>query len=168
MSRLGIFALWSTLAMAQAPAGPAAGQGAATIVDSGSTNRAGFRIVVRRSGSAELTLTPRRTAAADEPGKDPNKEPAKPPQPIVRTVPRNEVNRLFADLDAARPFASLPEARCIKSVSFGSTRTIEYGGEPSPDLSCGPEGSDALRDLIRDVDAIIDRFQPIERLKSRP
>jgi hypothetical protein len=151
------------LAMAQAPAVPGAGQGAATIVDSGSTNRAGFRIVVQRSGSAELTLAPRR-AGADEPGKG----PAKLPQPTVRIVPRNEVKRLFADLDAARPFASLPEARCIRSVSFGSTRTVEYGGEPSPDLSCGPEGSDALRDLIRDVDAIIDRFQPIEKLKSRP
>ncbi len=32
---------------------------AATIVDSGSTNRSGFRIVVDQTGAAEMTMVPR-------------------------------------------------------------------------------------------------------------
>ena len=63
--------------------------------------------------------------------------------------------RFHADLDAAKPFGSLPVVHCMKSASFGSTMTIEFGGEQTPDLKCGDGGNGAMRDLIRDANEIV-------------
>jgi hypothetical protein len=117
----------------------------ATIVNSGSTNRAGFRITVDASGVAEFVSMPRRRAAAAT-------EEAKP---IRVTVPRDVTDRFYGDLKAVGPLASLPEMHCAKSVSFGSTLAVAVGGEQTPDLSCGDGGNTALRDLIRDVNEIV-------------
>ena len=117
----------------------------AAIVDSGSTNRAGFRITIDHEGAAVLTSAPRRFAAR-----------GMPPDPIRRVVPKALRETFYADLRAAGPLASLPAMDCAKSVSFGSTLSVEFGGEQTPDLSCGDGGNAALRDLIRDVRQISD------------
>jgi hypothetical protein len=119
----------------------------ATITVSGSTNRPGFRIVVDQSGAAELTSTTRKLSTSQEQSK-----------PIRRMLPRATVERFQADLKAAKPFTSLPEVRCMKSASFGSTLTVEFGGEQSPDLRCGDGGNVAMRNLIRDANEIIALF----------
>ena len=46
---------------ARLPGSPS--DGAATIIDSGSTNRSGFRIVVDQTGAAEMTMIPRGVGA---------------------------------------------------------------------------------------------------------
>lgn len=120
---------------------------AVTIIDSGSTNRPGFRIVVDHSGEAELTSTPRKRGTSQEQSK-----------PVRRTLPRATVERFQADLKAAKPLTSLPEVHCMKSASFGSNLTVSFGGEQSPDLMCGDSGSAAMRNLIRDVNEIIALF----------
>ncbi len=120
-----------------------------TIVNSGSTNRAGFRIVIDDSGAAAWTSSRRRFGP----------ENAQTAEPVQRKLPRASVDRLFADLTAARPLASLPAAHCGKSVSFGSTLTVLFGGEQTSDLSCGDGGNAAMRDLIHDVNEIVALFQ---------
>ena len=63
----------------------------ATIVNSGSTNSAGFRIDVRRSGMAVYTRVPRGANAAHE-----------EPEKSDREIPKDLASRLFADLDRRR------------------------------------------------------------------
>src|SRR5581483_10951165 len=120
----------------------------AAIVNSGSTNMGGFRILVGASGSAEYTARPRRVGP-------PSHESA---QPVRRKLPRSLVQRFYSDLDAAKPLSSLPEPRCMKSASFGSSLRVELGDQQTPDLSCGDAGSAALRKLIRDVNEIVSLF----------
>jgi hypothetical protein len=112
----------------------------ATIIDSGSTNRAGFRIEVKRSGLAEMI--------SDQRGK-----------PVQRNLPSTVTQRFYTDLDAAKPISSLPAIHCMKSASFGSSLTIAIGNEQTPDLNCGDGGSAAMRNLIRDVQDIMQLFQ---------
>ncbi len=120
-----------------------------TIVDSGATNLTGFRIVVQRSGKAVFVTTPGKFARrADE------KADTKQQQ-----LSHSLVNRLFADLEAVGPLSSIPERRCMKSASFGTTRTIEFGAEKTPDLSCGDEGNAKLKTLIDDVNEIVKLFE---------
>jgi hypothetical protein len=126
---------------------------AAVIVNSGSTNKAGFRIVVERSGNAEYTPMPRR----------PNAPLIRPPEgttPVRRSIPDGLVRRLYSDLDAAKPLSSLPQARCAKSASFGFRLTIEFGGLETPDLSCGDGDNPKLRALIQDANEIGALFTP--------
>lgn len=109
----------------------------AVINDSGSTNSAGFKIVVQQSGKADYSS--RSTTKSV-------------------TVPDDLLHRFYADLDAAKPLSALPSKHCMKSASFGTTRTIEYAGQQSPDLSCRGTNNAQLQALIRDVDAIVKLF----------
>lgn len=119
-----------------------------TIVNSGSTNRAGFQIAVQKSGQAQYTLRPRRVEL--------NPSPA--PRTVDKTIPESLAKRLYADVDAARPLASLPPRSCMKSVSFGTRLTLQFGNDESPDLSCGDGGNEKLRALIADVNQIVKLF----------
>jgi hypothetical protein len=107
----------------------------ATIIDSGSTNRAGFRIEVGQSGVSEMT-----------------------PAHRTITLPPAVVQRFYTDLEAAKPLKSLPEVHCMKSASFGSALTVAFGNDQTPDLSCGDGGNAAMRNLIRDVNEIVGLF----------
>ena len=90
----------------------------AVIVNSGSTNTAGFRIAVDRSNNAEFTAGPPR----------PNRSPNGQPKQVRRELPSALVGRLFSDLEAAEPFSSLPSQRCFKSASFGTKLTMDAAG----------------------------------------
>jgi hypothetical protein len=133
--------------ISRVPGALGASPDAATIIDSGSTNRPGFRIVVDQSGVAEFTATPRRSVAPQE------------TKPFQRMLPHASVERFYADLNAAKPFASLPAVHCMKSVSFGSTLVVAFGGGQTPDLSCGDGGNTAMRNLIRDANEIVALFR---------
>lgn len=126
---------------------PATGD-SATIVNSGSTNLPGFRIVVAPSGIAEFTQIPR--------GRDAQAAKTKP---VRLTVSRMLTDRFFTDLKDASPLGALPEPHCMKSTSFGSRLTIEFGREQTPDLSCGSGGNPEVQSLIRDCNAIVALFQ---------
>lgn len=118
------------------------------IIDSGSTNRAGFQIEVKRSGVAEMTSNPRRGDAATEHAKA-----------VQRKLPSETVQRFYADLQAAAPVSALPPVHCMKSASFGSSLIVKIGNEQSPDLTCGDGGDEAMRNLIRDVQEIVSLFR---------
>jgi hypothetical protein len=138
--------LTAGLLLSLAPALAAADS--AVLLDSGSTNTAGFRIEVNRSGEAVYTPPPRR-------GRQPSEEQ---PKPRNRRIPSPLIKRFFADLDAQRPFSALPNRGCMKSVSFGTTLTVEYQGERTPDLRCGDHGHAGLKALIQDTGEIIGLF----------
>jgi hypothetical protein len=121
---------------------------AATIVDSGSTNRSGFRIVVDPTGAAEMTVVPRGVGARQA-----------QPEPVQRKLPQALVDSLYSSLKAARPIASLPAEHCMKSASFGSKMTVSFGGEETPDLNCGDGGNATLADLIKEVGKITAMMQ---------
>ena len=130
----------------------------ATIVNSGSTNTAGFRIAVKRSGAAEYITIPR--GANARPAEPEKAEPEKPePEKSGREISKDLASRLFSDLEAAKPLGGLPAPRCLKSKSFGSRLTIEFGGESTPDLSCGDGGNEHLRAIIRDVSEMVSLFR---------
>jgi hypothetical protein len=119
----------------------------AVIVDSGSTNRAGFRIEVGQSGVAEMTPAGRHAGPSSEQAK-----------PLQRALSSAVVQRFYTDLEAAKPLGSLPGVHCMKSASFGSALTVVLGNEQTPDLSCGDGGNAAMRNLIRDVNEIVALF----------
>lgn len=120
-------------------------RGFAAIVDSGSTNTNGLRIVVEPSGRTQSTLAPRGPQA-----------PAGESQAAAaKTVPASLARRLYSDLDAAWPLSSLPPQHCLKSASFGTKLTIEFGGQTTPDLSCGHTTDPRLRALARDAHEIV-------------
>jgi hypothetical protein len=121
---------------------------AATIVDSGSTNRSGYRIVVDQTGAAEMTMVPRGLGARQA-----------QPAPVQRMLPQALVDSFYTSLKSAKPLASLPAEHCAKSASFGSKLTVSFGGEATPDLNCGDGGNAALADLIKEVGKITAMMQ---------
>jgi hypothetical protein len=106
----------------------------AVIVNSGSTNVAGYTLRVRDNGWTTL----------DQAGATQHKR-----------VGEALAARFFADLRAAGPLDALPRAMCMKSTSFGSVTTISYRGARSPDVSC-PSTSAAQAALGTDVNALRD------------
>jgi hypothetical protein len=116
----------------------------AVIVNSGSTNRAGFRIEVERSGEAEYGSTPRGQTAEER---------------VQRKVPDALLQRFYADLEAAQPLSALPAERCAKSVSFGTRTTVELGSERTPDISCPNARNPNTKALMRDVGEIVQLFR---------
>ena len=116
-----------------------------TIVNSGSTNTAGYQIAVDQSGKADYQSQPSAGKAAA-------------PKTVSKTVPQSLASALYADVDAARPLSSLPARTCAKSASFGARLTVRFGAEESPDLSCGDGGNEKLRALIRDTNAVVKLF----------
>jgi|SRR5579863_1860370 len=119
-----------------------------TIVNSGSTNTAGFQIVVEKSGRANYTSQPRRI------------DQGAAPKAITKKIAKSVTARLYKDVADARPLASLPAPHCLKSASFGIRLTIHLADDESPDLSCGDGGDPKLAALIRDADAIVKAFKP--------
>jgi len=104
----------------------------AVIVNSGSTNLAGYRIEVAPDGHAQVTQG---TATREV------------------TIPAQLATRLYTDLAAAGPLDALPTQPCMKSVSFGSRTTLAYKTKTSADLQCG-QLSPAGRALAADAAAI--------------
>lgn len=108
---------------------------AVTIRNSGSTNSAGYTVVVHADRSADVVVGDARER---------------------RTVGAPQVRWLFLKVRAASPLDALPGGGCMKSASFGSTTTIAYDGHVSPDLSCGEDP--ASRELLRTANVIVDRL----------
>jgi hypothetical protein len=121
-----------TVAPQLIPAAVPTGTRTAQITNSGSTNRAGYTITVSRNGRTALQQGA---------------------FPIRRTISARLASRFFADLQAAGDVAKLPDAHCMKSVSFGTSTHVAYRGSVSPDISC-PSTSPHVRALEDDVQAI--------------
>jgi hypothetical protein len=151
--------VFTVMSLATAGYGPSAGRlaaqatngraprdrGFAAIVDSGSTNTSGFRILVEPSGRTQSIVVPR----------VPQGPPVELPVTTVGTIPATLARRLYSDLDTAWPLSSLPPQHCLKSASFGTRLMIEFADQTTPDLSCGNITDPSVRALARDAREII-------------
>jgi len=128
---------------------PAAPPDAAVIVNSGSTNARGYRIVVRPGGSALVSRQAEVTT--------------------IGIVSRETATRFFADLAAAAPLDAIGGAPCLKSASFGVRITVAWHGTQSPDLACptGPAGRTLLCD-IGTIERELDIRRSPPRLHLKP
>ena len=88
----------------------------ATIIDTGSTNRAGLRVTIDTEGHATV----------EAPGGEVRR--AQLPQDMCR--------QFLENVKASSPLNALPARHCFKSASFGSSLFVEFNGARSPDLSC--------------------------------
>jgi hypothetical protein len=122
-----------------------ASPGDAVIVRSASTNSAGYTIVVHPDYSAELIIDGTTKHGA---------------------VPAAQAKWLFEKLAAAGPLEALAARHCMKSASFGTSLTVSYRGQGSPDLSCG--GGDDARELARTAAVIAGKLGVPAFLPRRP
>jgi len=105
----------------------------ASIVNSGSTNTAGYTVDVWSDGSAAVTYQNRTAKKSFE-------------------ISSSLAGRFFSDVKAARD-GSAPASHCMKSASFGTATHVHWHGWISPDLDC--PGDDKLTTaLVNDVSAI--------------
>ena len=104
--------------------------GAAVLLDTGSTNSAGYRIVIQRSGAAEYVSGQRRSTGSVDGGL---------------------TQRLFAHLATATQSVSW-HAPCMKSVSFGTAFFVYWDHHRSADLTCPTDA--AWQSVYRDALAI--------------
>jgi hypothetical protein len=127
------------------PAGPfVVPPGAALIVNGGSTNFAGFKIAVARDGTA-VSQMPSGVALAH--------------------VAPATAKWLFEHLAADRPLDKLPPGECMKSVSFGSSTTIAWNGETTPDITCTSDPR--VAELNRTVSAIEKQLGIVPQPRNR-
>jgi hypothetical protein len=107
-------------------------QGAAVILDTGSTNASGYRIVVQANGTVEYTIdgTPQRASISGQ-----------------------SARAFFADLAAAAPLDHVTSQPCMKSVSFGTSLYVWWWAHGrSGDLRCPTDEHGAA--LRTDADSI--------------
>jgi hypothetical protein len=100
---------------------------AAVILNTGSTNTLGYRIVLQRTGAAEYVNGPKRATA---------------------TVPESLTAQFFKDVQAAMPLLSHTATTCMKSASFGSSLFVWWKGSRSGDLTC-PNGTPIAGDVTK-------------------
>ena len=105
---------------------------AAVIENSGSTNAAGYTIVISPDGNAvvrQYDSFQRKVAGAPQ------------------------TRWLFLKLREAAPLDSLATVHCLKSASFGSSTTVSWNDRSTADLSCG--GDPLSRELMRTIGVIV-------------
>jgi hypothetical protein len=143
---LAIFLLAGFLALSGVKAAsnePMSQKRKAEIINSGSTNAAGYQIVVDESGHAKYI-----------PGKG-RHGIASPDSEMEMEIPAEMVGKFFADIDRAGPLSKLPVGHCMKSASFGTMTFVKVGDDQSPDLSCTDQDP-RMDALYKDVLAIHD------------
>jgi len=91
-------------------------RGGAVILNTGSTNSAGYRIAIGQDGSATYV----------QPGR----------APVRGQVPADIANKFWSDVRAAMPLSQLRAGACMKSASFGVSMFVWWHGSRSPDVSC--------------------------------
>jgi hypothetical protein len=124
---------------------------AAVILNTGSTNTQGYRIIVQRSGAAEYVNGPKRATAM---------------------LPASLAEQFFTDVQAAMPLSSRGASNCMKSASFGYLQFVWWRGSRSGDLTCG--GSSAVSSDVVKIAQALDLstgarlMRPIPMLTNEP
>ena len=121
------------------PALKKAAEDTVTIENSGSTNTTGYQITVSSGGSASYLETNTRSTS-----------PENLLTPRIQALSKTITTKLFTDLAAAGPLASLPIRHTMQSVSFGTSTFVTYHGQRSPDLTApaSPQAMALREDVI--------------------
>ncbi len=120
------------------------------IVNSGSTNTAGYVIELKRNGLVHWTVAPRRRVTVAP-------ESSTTASPNQIRLPTARANEIFKAIDEASPFDQYQPVFCGKSVSFGTTLHLTYNGQQVSDLNCPMKDqrlvnlSKYIHDLIADL-----------------
>jgi hypothetical protein len=95
-----------------------------------STNTPHYCYTLTRSGALIKETGPSRVQLMR------GEQPAGQPAPVDQqgTIAAPLAEKIFGDVEAARPLSGLPREHCAKSVSFGTTTHVYFKGEKSPDL----------------------------------
>jgi hypothetical protein len=112
---------------------PAAGQetehgvegNLATILQSGSTNTRGYKVVIHNDGSATAEISGAPAIRKSEPARSQQFPPG--------TINTKTLRRLLAEIGDV---GKIPTGGCAKSASFGTRTEITYAGKTSGDLQC--------------------------------
>lgn len=104
----------------------------ATILNSGSTNTAGYKITLWSDGTATAQV-----------GRG---------APAPFTISKEAAERFFADVKAARGNGAQLQ-HCMKSASFGTRTIVQWHGWSSPDLQCPPFTAEVSA-LAKDVSEV--------------
>jgi hypothetical protein len=106
-----------------------------TILQSGSTNSRGYRVVIRTDGSATVELgSPRGRLNINREDSTQEKPQEFPP----RSVDAKALHHLLEEIGDV---SKIPTGGCAKSVSFGTRTQIVYAGKTSGDLQCVRQAS---------------------------
>jgi hypothetical protein len=105
----------------------------ATIVNSGSTNAAGYTISVWSDGTGSAMVRGATAATSF-------------------SISQEAAERFFQDVKAARSNGAQLQ-HCMKSASFGTRTVVQWHGWVSPDLQC-PPFTDEVRALAGDVQTV--------------
>jgi len=128
----------------QSEAGNQASGYLATIIQSRSTNTRGYKVIIRKDGSATAEVS---GGAGAQYG-----------QAFTENFPAGtiDVNTLEHLLQQVGDVSSIQAGFCAKSVSFGTRTQIEYDGKTSGDLQCvRPNGTRASPDASRQLSEFV-------------
>jgi hypothetical protein len=117
------------------------------IINSGSTNTAGYVIELQRNGLVQWTVAPR-----FRPTLSPVSSSTTAQNQI--RLPTLRANNIFQAVEEASPFDQYEPVFCGKSVSFGTTLHVTYNGQQTPDLNC-PMKDQRLVDLSKYIHDLI-------------
>ena len=117
------------------------------IVNSGSSNTAGYVIELLEDGTVTLTVAPRRQPILSSTQSNPTRASISP----------DLVNQLRQSVEQALPFDQYTSRFCIKSVSFGTALHLIYQNQQSPDLNCPLEDGRlvSLNKVVREVISVL-------------
>ncbi|CAF1503302.1 unnamed protein product [Didymodactylos carnosus] len=118
------------------------------VVNSGSTNKAGFDIKIKRDGITKWIVYPR-----SRPFGNNNYQPTEKGFKLSQEF----TNTLFNQIELTMPLNQYLDTHCIKSASFGSTLRVSYNDQTSPDLTC-PIDNEKLATLYTLVGDLIKKL----------
>jgi hypothetical protein len=114
---------------------------AAVILNTGSTNTLGYRIVIQRSGQAEYIRGTTRAVTHVDPAL---------------------AQQFFVDMQRDRPFAEHSISNCMKPASFATSLYVWWRGQRTYDLSCPVAPTEvAVAADARRIAAALGLAQPI-------
>ncbi|CAF1533142.1 unnamed protein product [Didymodactylos carnosus] len=114
------------------------------IVNSGSTNTAGYNINIERNGQTKYSVFRRFPIGGN-------------PQEKTTQLEQNLRENLFANIEMVMPLSQYPVKHCMKSASFGYSLRVTYNEQTSPDLAC-PLSEEKLVNVnkfVRDIVAYL-------------
>lgn len=119
------------------------------IVNSGSSNTAGYTIDLQEDGTVSWTVADRPHSILST--------TAPSPTNMTSQISIALTNAVFRSVKQASPLNQFPIHFCIKSVSFGTMLHVIYHGEQSPDLNCPLEDARlvALNKAVREVISLL-------------